>query len=193
VASTYLTGSDLTAFGVPSATLAQVQAASGIVDGFLQRPAGCVYDPADQIMLNTGIPIIETPRGRRIAASYMPVGTLISVQSWQGGAWTTAPYTFGVDAEGAIYTEPYGYDTTVWFHGLLRQLQVTYLGGWLYSELPFAIKQATANILMAQQQIQSPAFSMAKAGDTQYTRASKSLIDDDTKTMLAPYQRMFAW
>ena len=193
MASSYLTGSDLTAFGVQSSSVAQVQAASGIVDGYLQRPAGCVYDPVAQAMLNTGSAIVETPHGRRIAASYMPVGVLISVESWQGSAWTPAPYTFGIDAEGAIYAEPYGYDTFAWFHGILRHLQVTYLGGWSYANLPFAIKQATANILMAQQQIQSPAFSAAKAGDTQYTRASKSLIDDDTKAMLGPYRRMFAW
>jgi hypothetical protein len=193
VGSSYLTGSDPEAFGVSSATPAQVKAASGIVDGFLQRPAGCVYDPVGQVMLSTGVPIVETPHGRGIIASYMPVGAILSVQSWQAGAWATAPYTFGIDAQGAIYVEPYGYDTSPWFHGILRRLQVTYLGGWTYDELPFAIKQATANILLAQQQIQSPAFSIAKAGDTQYTRASKSLIDDDTKEMLGPYRRMFAW
>jgi len=192
MASTYLTGTDPTAFGIPNATAAQVQAASGVVDAFLKRPAGCVYDPVGSVMLSTGAPIVETPHGRRIMMSYAPVASVLAIKWWQAGTWQNVPWSFGVDAEGMIYVEPSGTEWG-WWHGAYRKLQVSYLAGWTYTTLPFAIKQATANVLLAQQEIQSPAFAMAKSGDTQYTRASKSLLDDDTKAMLAPYQRMFAW
>lgn len=41
--SLYLQGDDLAAYGVPSATDAQVRAASLLIDGYLQRPEGLLY------------------------------------------------------------------------------------------------------------------------------------------------------
>jgi hypothetical protein len=43
--SAYLAGPDLTAYGVPNATAAQITMASAVVDAFLQRPEGLVWSP----------------------------------------------------------------------------------------------------------------------------------------------------
>jgi len=44
-ASAYLAGTDLEADGVPTATPAQVQRASALIDAYLKRPEGCVWAP----------------------------------------------------------------------------------------------------------------------------------------------------
>jgi hypothetical protein len=190
--SSYLSGGDLAAFGVPNATATQVQAASGIVDGFLQRPAGCVYDPVAGQMLNTGAPLAETPHGRRVLVSYTPLALVLSITYRCGGVVQNVPWTYGFSPDGFIYPETFTSEPE-WRFDKPRHLLVTYLAGWTYATLPSAIKQATANILLAQQQVPTPAFSMMKAGDTQFTRASKSLLDADTQAMIAPYKRHFAW
>lgn len=43
--STYLQSADYAAFGVPNATSAQVEQASTLIDGYLQRTAGLIYVP----------------------------------------------------------------------------------------------------------------------------------------------------
>ena len=43
--SAYLSGTDLEAYGVPTATTAQVQRASALIDAYLKRPEGCVWVP----------------------------------------------------------------------------------------------------------------------------------------------------
>lgn len=43
--SNYLSGGDLAAYGVPTATAPQIQQASAIIDAFLSRPEGLVYTP----------------------------------------------------------------------------------------------------------------------------------------------------
>jgi hypothetical protein len=43
--SAYLQGSDLTAYGVPNATTAQITRASSIIDGYLQRSEGMIWVP----------------------------------------------------------------------------------------------------------------------------------------------------
>ena len=45
MASTYLQSADYAAYGVPSATAAQVSQASTIIDAYLRRPAGLIYVP----------------------------------------------------------------------------------------------------------------------------------------------------
>lgn len=43
--SAYLQGSDISTFGVPTATAAEIQNASAVVDAYLQRPEGMVWAP----------------------------------------------------------------------------------------------------------------------------------------------------
>ena len=43
--SAYLTGGDLAAYGVPTATAVQIMTASGMLDAYLARPEGLVFTP----------------------------------------------------------------------------------------------------------------------------------------------------
>lgn len=185
----YLQGADLTTFGVPGASGPQIQQASLLIDAYVARPEGLTY--TGQVMDNTGAPIVETKRspkrpGYAIMLSRPNVAQVLSVQqSWLGVPnWQALTDFSFLDGEG------------LWVSGahLGAQLQITYLAGWLYANLPARIKQACANIIgtISAYPDLSGNIQSLKAGDTAITRFKDTVLDADTKRMLSPYCRVMA-
>lgn len=185
----YLQGaSDPANFGVPNATTAQIQQASLLIDAYTARPEGLTY--TGQVMDNTGGPIVETLRtpkrpGYAVALSRQNVAQVLGVQqSWPGVPnWQALTQFSYVEGEG------------LWVQGLNlgTQLQVTYLAGWPYANLPARIKQACANIVgtISAYPDLSGNIQSVKAGDSAVTRFKDTVLDADTKRMLSPYCRAF--
>ena len=187
--SQYIQGADLSAFGVPNATAAQIQQASLLIDTFTARPEGLTY--TGSVMDGSGAAIVETIRspkrsGAPIQLSRPNVAQVLSVQQAYPGIPTwqaVSQFTF-VDGIG------------LWFNGAIfpGQIQVSYLAGWPYASLPAKIKQACANIInaVASYPEMNGNIQSLKAGDTAITRFKDTVLDADTKLMLAPYCRVFA-
>ncbi|MGS1028847.1 hypothetical protein [Burkholderia glumae] len=73
------------------------------------------------------------------------------------------------------------------------EINLWYVAGFPASGLPSAVKMACANIIRAQaNSMQLGATKRYQAGDTSLERFAATLIDDDTKAMLAPYMAK-AW
>ena len=74
------------------------------------------------------------------------------------------------------------------------EVRLRYLAGWSAAQLPLDVKQATANLVRAIiDQGLSANVESYSAGDTKLARFSDTLLDADTKAMLAPYRaRLFA-
>ena len=73
------------------------------------------------------------------------------------------------------------------------EVRLRYLAGWSAAALPQVVKQACANLVRAIID-QGLAANLASysAGDTRLTRFADTLLDADTKAMLAPYRaRLF--
>lgn len=73
-------------------------------------------------------------------------------------------------------------------------INIWYVAGWTYANLPYEIKQACANVVnnFTNQPIYGDIKSL-KAGDTGITFNSSSYIDANTRAMLTPYMtRTFA-
>ncbi len=190
----YLQSTDLAAFDVPNATAGQIQQASLLIDAFLQRPEGLIYTVDGSgnplAMENTGAPILQSfrtsPRGRNLIALNRPnAQAVLSVQYAQNGyglpVWRpVAGFQFQPGAGLYVPLDLSGY-----------QVQVEFIAGWLYAALPFAIKQACANIITAGsgvfQGINGNVQSV-KAGDAQVTRFKDTVLDADTRALLQPYQ-----
>ena len=72
------------------------------------------------------------------------------------------------------------------------RVRVNYIAGWSYSTLPFAIKQAVANIVNAT--IATPELAgniqTLKAGDSTITKFRGGIMDQDTINMLAPFRTL---
>ena len=67
--------------------------------------------------------------------------------------------------------------------------RVRYVAGWTYETLPAGIKQATANIVRNGIDAQMPTgVKTLKAGDATITRFAPTVIDADTRELLAPYR-----
>lgn len=189
----YLQGSDLAAFGVPNATASQIQQASLLIDGYLERPEGLIYtvdaNGNPLAMENTGAPILQffrmSPRGRQLILLNRPnAQAVLSVQYAQNGyglpVWQpVAGFQFQPGAGLYVPLDLSGY-----------QVQVQFIAGWLYVALPFAIKQACANIINGQSGFGEMAGNIQtlKAGTTQVTRFGPSVMDADTKALLSPYR-----
>jgi hypothetical protein len=70
-----------------------------------------------------------------------------------------------------------------------NEVKLSYIAGYTQALLPPAVKQATANILRAT--AESPASASIKtfkAGDTQMERFLTTIVDADTRQLLAPYE-----
>lgn len=187
--SEYLQGGDAAAFGVPNATPQQIQQASAVIDTFTARPEGLTY--TGQVMDGSNAPIIETIRapkraGYAIRLSRPNVAQVLTVQqSWLGvPSWQALTEFAYVDGEG------------LWVTGIRfpAQIQIAYLAGWPYASLPSLIKQACANIVgtIAAYPDLSGNVQSLKAGDSSITRFKDTVLDADTRLMLAPYCRAFA-
>jgi len=73
------------------------------------------------------------------------------------------------------------------------EVRLRYLAGWSAAQLPLDVKQATANLVrvILDQGLSANVESYA-AGDTKVQRFSDTLLDADTKAILAPYRaRLF--
>lgn len=190
----YLQNTDLAAFDVPNATSGQIQQASLLIDAYLQRPEGMIYTVDGSgnplAMENTGAPILQSfrmsPRGRQLILLNRPnAQAVLSVQYAQNGyglpVWQpVAGFRFQPGAGLYVPLDLSGY-----------QVQVEYVAGWLYAALPFAIKQACANLITAASGVFQGIngnVSSVKAGDAQVTRFKDTVMDSDTKALLQPYQ-----
>ena len=99
-----------------------------------------------------------------------PANTAASVDAATGQVWVPAGVML------AYYSE----------------VQIRYVAGFTYANLPGAIKQACAAILTAQINVtQGGAWKQMKAGDTSMTRFADTVLDRDTKDALAPYKGRF--
>ena len=188
----YLQGSDPTAYGVAAATAAQIQEASLLIDSFLDRPEGLIYDAlTSPVMDNTQQPI-ETviqlsPRfNRQIILDRKPVSSIISVSS---SFRAESPWT---PVQSFNYIQNYGLTLPYTYANQL--IKINYVAGWIYSELPFAIKQACANIInsiLGTTELSGNILSF-KMGDGQVARKDTSHLSSDTKALLRPWKRVFA-
>jgi hypothetical protein len=197
--SSYLDADDYATYGVPNATSAQVIQASAIIDGYLDRKDGLIYTVDDDnnptAMLTTGLPIKETkevPLKNKLVLSYSPVISILSVQynSNPGGL----PRWLSFDSTQYVFTS----DGELWL-GLpvtpYTEVIVQYVAGWLYADLPTAIKQACAYcITMFQNDFFSGVIGTLQAGDTRISggNGGMGILDTNTMAMLAPYKRVFA-
>ena len=184
----YLQGADLTTFGVPNASAAQIQEASLLIDSFLNRPEGLIHDTA--VMDNTQQPITAVirlgPRSyHQIILDRKPVASVLTVVfSTTGNNW--------VPVQSFEYVQDYGLVMPYTYANQL--IQVTFLAGWVYTELPFAIKQACANIvgvMTSSDELVGNILSF-KMGDGQVTRKSTSHLSEDTVALLRPWKRVYS-
>ena len=77
--------------------------------------------------------------------------------------------------------------------GGFSRVRVSYIAGWSYDSLPFAIQQATANIVRnaIDTQVEMPGnITMAKAGNAAFERKTATHLDADTIALLAPYRNI---
>ncbi len=187
--SQYLQGADLAAFGVPNATTAQIEQASALIDAYTNRPEGLTY--TGQVMDGSGAAIVQTMAVPKrpavpIQLSRPNVAQVLSVQQSYAGipSWQPITQFSYVDGVG-LWQEDACFPS---------RIQITYLAGWPYASLPAGIKQACANIINAianfpelNGNIQS-----LKTGAGSVTRFKDTVLDTDTKRILAPYCRPFA-
>ncbi|MBB3258215.1 hypothetical protein F4827_003083 [Paraburkholderia bannensis] len=131
--------------------------------------------------------------GRRGASSRYQVDefNLLASLSHFGGppVWEFFPMVnTGVDSETGQIWVPAGVMLAYY-----SEINLWYLAGYPASGIPAAIKMACANVIQAQASVpQLGAVKSYKAGDTALERFAATLLDDDTKAMLAPF-RAKAW
>lgn len=76
------------------------------------------------------------------------------------------------------------------FLAYYSDIRVFYLAGYNQANIPPCIKQATAGVITANLATQDMAgnVKVAKAGEQQLQRFSATVLDDDLRSMLAPYR-----
>lgn len=127
--------------------------------------------------------------GRRGASSRYQVDefNLLASLSHFGGppVWEFFPIiNTGVDFETGMVWVPAGVMLAYY-----SEINLWYVAGFPAAGLPGAIKAACANVIMAQAMIpQIGATKKYAAGDTSIERFAASVLDEDTKAMLAPYR-----
>lgn len=196
--SVYLDPDDYELYGVPNATTAQVIKASAIIDGYLNRPDGLIYvvnldEPV--YMATTLLPITKIkklPVSRQIALYSTPVVKILSVQSSQSQNLPPVFQTISssvVTDNGVLYVSGQA--------NIYDLIRIQYVAGWLYANLPSAIKQACANIItVIQQGITISSVSRIKAGQSEIDYDTKAnngnlFIDTATAEILNPYKANF--
>lgn len=195
MASEYILPADYAFYSLPPTTAqAQVHAASAVVDGYLQRPAGAVYTLSGQVptvMTSTGKTISERrefSRRGEVQLSYAPVALVTLIEQRFNGAWVTVSGTPNWSEDGRLWTD----SPSLQFFGT-GDLRITYVAGWDYASLPAAIKQAVANIITFANTANMPGNTKRlKAGDSEIERFDDTAMDGDTRAMLSPFKRVFA-
>jgi len=187
----YLQGADLDAFGVAGATSPQIQQASSLIDGFTARPEGLTF--TGLVMDNTGAPIVEIlPPPKRPSApvnvSRPNVATVISVET----AYPNSPAWQAIDPASYGFNSEYGFTFSGWYFP--QRMRFTFLAGWEYANLPAIIKQACANIIIAQATFPSlnGNIQSLKTGAASVTRFKDTLLDADTIRMIGPFCRVYS-
>lgn len=149
-------------------------------------------------------PVASMPSGvgrygymRRGDSGYSNVDTydLLAVMSKFGGppAWEPfTPQANSIDPQTGQLWVPAGVLLAYY-----TEVRVHYVAGWTYASLPADVKQACANIINNITATAGMPTTMQKvqAGDTSMQRfahnpghLSSVIVDDDTKTLLAPYR-----
>lgn len=120
---------------------------------------------------------------------------LLAVMSKFGGppAWEPwTPQANSVDPQTGTVWVPAGVLLAYY-----TEVRIHYVAGWTYASLPTEIKQACANVISNIAAVAGVPGTMQRvqAGDTTMQRfnpqpgaANSLIIDDDTKTLLAPYR-----
>lgn len=201
--SVYLQESDYASYGVPDATVPQVWQASAIIDGYLNKPDGLIYIVDEEnkpaAMAVTGLPIAlytELPFKHKLQLSYSPVKTVLSVYG------DSNP----LDIPNFVEINKFTWlpDGQLWLSREVCNyvnIKVEYVAGWLYENLPSAIKQACANIINMNNNdndVSGPVVRRRAGGsEIEYAaprgcQASQLYLDAATVNMLAPYRRIFA-
>jgi len=79
------------------------------------------------------------------------------------------------------------------YSAFYTQVRIYYVAGFQYASLPSQIKQACANIVLAQNDLPVYGnFKSVKQGDTQVSYWNSSILDGDTMNLLNPF-RVNAW
>lgn len=190
--SVYLQSSDYAVYGVAASTTpTDVISASQLIDAYLQRDEGLLYDATSKTMLKTDAPIVETlriPHHRRIIFSRFPVVEILEISHFNGAQRVILTDRSGADllAESGDYVVP---------NSLPTRCPVTfkYVAGFPdYAHLPIAVRHACANVInntVANCEL-SGNIKMQKAGDAQLERFHDSIFDSDTKYLLNAYIRV---
>ncbi len=192
--ASYLQGTDLAAFGVANATATQIAEASLLIDSYLNRPEGLIYDAGPPMVMDLTQQAIQSviqvsPRFcRQIILDRKPVVSILAV-SWSvapGLTWKT------VSSSDFNYLEGYGLSLSPFLANAL--VQVDFIAGWTYATLPSAIKQACASIVnsfMSSDVLTGNILSF-KMGDGQVTRKDTSHLSESTRSLLRPWRRVYA-
>jgi hypothetical protein len=196
--SIYLQQTDYATFGLSTETTeAQVIEASAIIDGYLNKPDGLIYTELET-MEATGLlisKITATNKRNIVQLDYTPARFLTSLEYNIRGAYTPPLFNSAVlsDAvlleDGQLYLPPVMCPYTL--------VKISYIAGYLYSELPYQVKQACASIVeIIQEGIVSGAVSRLKAGGSEVDynisdRDDSLYIDVSVASMLAPFRRVY--
>lgn len=191
--SAYLQHADYALFGLDTetTTIESVIRASGLIDGYLQRPEGLIHDPVENVMLASGTSIKETmrvPFSGNVVFSRTPVVLVTRIATWDGYRWSEIVSRSGeaLDPESGLYTTPFNVFRCV-------NAQFEFIAGWpSYALLPYPIKQACANVIKSFEDNcdMSGNIKYQKAGDAEIERFKDTILDADTKAILGPYRRV---
>lgn len=190
--ASYLQGTDLAVFGVANATAAQIAEASLLIDAYLNRPEGLIYDAGPPMVMDlTQQPIQSviqvSPRScRQIILDRKPVVSVLSVN------WSVAPGLTWKAVSNFSYVNGFGLTLPPFYANTL--VQVDFIAGWTYATLPSAIKQACASIVnsfMSSDVLTGNILSF-KMGDGQVTRKDTSHLNESTQSLLRPWRRVYA-
>ncbi len=73
--------------------------------------------------------------------------------------------------------------------GGFSRVRLQYIAGWNYTNLPLAIKQACANLILAMMNSEMPTnIKMQKDGDAEQVSFNSSLFDTDTENLITSYR-----
>jgi len=190
--SIYLQNEDYGLFGLEADTgIDDVIKASGLIDAYCQRPEGLMYDSNTLTMRVTGQPIkelVRVPFTGQVVFTRSPVVNILTIASWNGLSYVNITNRSGeaLDEDSGFYVVP--------FNALrCTKCQFTYVAGYdSYLNLPFPVKQATANVIkaFADNCDMGGNIKSQKAGDAEIERFKDTIFDSDTRSLLGRWVRV---